>query len=51
VDQLPEGWLGKVYPVSVGAARAAGDWLLLSDADVHIAPERSLGAPIERNGR
>jgi hypothetical protein len=25
--------------------------LLLSDADVHIAPKRSLGAPIERNRR
>lgn len=38
VEQLPPGWLGKVHAMHVGAAHARGDWLLLSDADVHVAP-------------
>jgi hypothetical protein len=34
---LPSGWVGKNYAVSVGAAQATGDWLLLTDADgVHL---------------
>lgn len=38
IDSLPEGWLGKVHAMSVGAAHATGDWILFSDADVHVAP-------------
>ncbi|MFY9584482.1 MAG: glycosyltransferase family 2 protein, partial [Candidatus Acidiferrales bacterium] len=26
--ELPRGWVGKNYAVSLGAARATGDWLL-----------------------
>lgn len=38
IDHLPDGWLGKVYAMHVGSQLATGDWLLLSDADVHLAP-------------
>jgi hypothetical protein len=36
--QLPAGWVGKNYALSLGAAQATGDWLLFTDADgVHVA--------------
>src|SRR5579864_3549883 len=36
--ELPGGWVGKNYAVSLGAAQATGDWLLFTDADgVHMA--------------
>jgi len=38
VDNLPEGWLGKTYAVSLGARQAAGDWLLFTDADTEHLP-------------
>jgi glycosyltransferase involved in cell wall biosynthesis len=35
--ELPAGWVGKNYAVSIGAAQATADWLLFTDADgVHL---------------
>jgi len=34
----PPGWAGKVHAMARGAQRAAGDWLLFTDADVRHHP-------------
>lgn len=38
IERLPEGWLGKVYAMHRGVAASTGEWILLSDADVHVRP-------------
>jgi glycosyltransferase involved in cell wall biosynthesis len=38
ITELPDGWLGKNYALHVGAATAAGDLLLFTDADVVFEP-------------
>ncbi|MBI3670001.1 MAG: glycosyltransferase [Acidobacteria bacterium] len=42
--QLPDGWVGKNYAVSLGAARATGDWLLFTDADAVHLPDSTARA-------
>lgn len=39
ITELPDDWLGKVNALRFGAAEARGDWLLLTDADVHLKPD------------
>lgn len=36
--ELPRGWVGKNHAAAVGAAGAAGDWLLFTDADTFHLP-------------
>lgn len=38
IEELPEGWVGKVYAMSRGMEAARGEWLLFSDADVKVEP-------------
>jgi GT2 family glycosyltransferase len=43
--ELPAGWVGKNYALSIGAALARGTWLLFTDADAQHLPgsaERAL---------
>ena len=35
IDELPRGWVGKNYALSLGAAAATGEWLLFTDADTY----------------
>lgn len=44
VTELPPGWLGKPHAMALGAARAAGDWLLFTDGDVVFAKDSLLRA-------
>lgn len=36
--ELPQGWLGKVHALALGAERAKAPWLLFTDGDVSFDP-------------
>ncbi len=37
IEELPENWLGKVHAMHRGVAQTSGDWILMTDADVHFS--------------
>lgn len=39
IDELPDGWLGKVHAMHRATELADGEWLLFTDADVEFAPD------------
>jgi len=39
IEDLPAGWLGKVHALHRGVEISRGQWLLFTDADVHLSPE------------
>jgi glycosyltransferase involved in cell wall biosynthesis len=39
VTSLPDGWLGKTYGLQQAYENSTGEWLVLTDADVHFAPD------------
>ena len=46
LESVPPGWLGKNHALHRGAAAAAGEWILFTDADVVMHPDtlsRALG--------
>lgn len=52
VDSLPDHWLGKNHAIQCGIERTESDLILLTDADVHFAPQslrRSVGFLVRNN--
>jgi cellulose synthase/poly-beta-1,6-N-acetylglucosamine synthase-like glycosyltransferase len=51
ITSLPAGWLGKPYALQQAYEKSTGEWLVLTDADVHFAPDvlRRAIALVEKN--
>ena len=50
ITSLPSGWLGKTHAMSKGIEAISGEFILLTDADVHFAPRalrKAVGYTIE----
>lgn len=39
LTELPSGWLGKTHALTKAYEQSSGEWLVLTDADVHFAPD------------
>jgi len=39
ITSLPGGWLGKPHALHQAYEKSTGEWLVLTDADVHFAPD------------
>lgn len=39
IEELPDRWLGKIHALARGVEAATGEWLLVSDADIHFEPD------------
>jgi glycosyltransferase involved in cell wall biosynthesis len=51
LSSLPQGWLGKAHALQKAYEQSKGEWLVLTDADVHFAPDllrRSIGLAKEK---
>ena len=39
IDSLPAGWLGKPHALQKAYEQSSGEWLVFTDADVHLATD------------
>ena len=52
IKELPKNWLGKVHAMHSGVAATSGDYILMTDADVHFSSKslkKAIAYSIENN--